>query len=401
MKRYLNKEYLGYSSIGIFFLLVSPILTFPVILFGLIKRYKLALILLGLSFALISYQIIPRSTSDLAQHYKLFEAFTKMSFDEFLIYLQKRPDFLFYYSLFFFSKTGLSPQWFTAAITYITVNNILRVYHFQFKKSSTSVYIFGIIILLLSIQWSLLFSGLRNYLAFSFVVLAIYNGIILKKRFSFWWIILGCMIHYSSIVFIPIYWLLVKNRNKKNTCKAFFLLSIPFVFLSKDMLLQFIQLFPLPESLVFKMNWYLGKDDIIQEAIKASFAARISFFLQFLWVYFAYVYLLLTIRRTSYLRNIIYTIFFLLNIFFAAPDPFNRFCYVARIFFLLLLLFELKYYRDKIPLYMFSMLMLIYGFVDFYITKDVYFWSLFNTDALTTIGILSKDYFIQPVDPVR
>lgn len=379
-------------------LLVSPLLTIPGIVAGLFVRNKVAIIFLSIVFGLIGFQIIPSETSDLARHSMLYEDMKTMDYQGFLEVLEIKPDFLFYLFMYIMAKMSLSPQWLTAVTVFVIVYNYLKVYHNAFKNKPVQTYLLGIFVLLLSFKWSLLFLGLRNYLAFSFVLVAIYQGIIENKKGRYWLLLLASVIHFSSIVFIPVYFLLTLSKWNGVKFRNLFFISFIFLFFTKSTLLYFLDLIPTTELINKKIVGYLSKEDIIERAISVNIAAQISFFIQFLWFYYGSIFLILTSNYKSKYRDVTYVLFVILNLFFISPDTFNRLGFVARPFLLFLMLHEIKILNRKLWFIGYILLLVLYALVDIYSIKDVYSWSLFNLNALTTLGILLKDYFINPIN---
>lgn len=381
----------NYNVVSLLTLLVSPWLSAPFIFFGVFKKSRGALTLLAIFYALLSYHIIPLETNDLASHYRFFEQIDKMNFDQLGVLLESRADSLFYILMFVFSKLGLSAQFLFGLITFLTLENFFRVYYSMFKDSDKKTYCIGVVFLLLSFLWSFIFLGVRNYFAFSFVLIAFNQGVFKKKHLQgYLWLLLSSTIHFSSIVFFPIYMVLLYSDNNRNYARNLFLVSFLFVFLTKQRLLEIALLLPLPIQIQEKVLWYFTGKDIVEIGIENSISGRILYIILGLWMYLAYLYLFVTIRRKSVLRNLTYFLFFLLNVLSVAPDPQKRYAYLARPILLFLVVYEYSIYKNKSFIYLFMFAMLLFSLVDMYVTKNIYLESFFNFGSLTTIGILGK-----------
>ncbi|RDY59827.1 EpsG family protein [Flagellimonas nanhaiensis] len=380
-----------YNVVSLLTLLVSPWLSAPFIFFGVFKKSRGALTLLAIFYALLSYHIIPLETNDLASHYRFFEQIEQMNLDQLGVLLESRADSMFYILMFVFSKLGLSAQVLFAFITFLTLENFFRVYYSMFKYSDKKTYGIGIVFLLLSFLWSFIFLGVRNYFAFSFVLVAFNQGVFKKKHLQgYLWLLLSSTIHFSSIVFFPIYMALLYGNNNRNYARNMFLISLLFVFLTKKTLLGIALLLPFPEQIQEKLLWYLTGKDIVEIGIENSISGRILYIILGLWMYLGYIYLFVTIRRKSILRNLTYFLFFLLNVLSVAPDPQKRYAYMARPILLFLVVYEYGIYKNKLFIYLFMVAMLLFSLVDIYVTKNIYMESFLNFGSLTTIGILSK-----------
>jgi hypothetical protein len=388
----------NYNVISLFALVVSPFIAIPSILFGLTKKNGFSLGLLLVTYTLLSYQITPYTDNDLAKHYRYFDLIENMNWNQLLELIKNRADSFFYLLMFIFSKVNLNAQSLFAFITFVILGNFLYVFHKLFREIKIKTYLVGLILLLLSFQWSHLLLGVRNYFAFSFVVVSFYRGIITDKKYGFLWIIFASTIHFSSLLFIPIYFLLTCFRNKKNLPKSLFLYTLILVFLSKEFLLDLALLIPLPEKIEEKVIWYLTGQDLVERDESKTFSGKILFTVLGLWTYLGYGYLLLTLKRKSVIRNIVYLLFFILNLFTVAPDPYRRYAYVVRPFFLFLLLYEFVIYKKPLPIYLFLILILMFAFVDFYVTKNVYISSFLNWESLTTICIITKEPIINELN---
>ncbi len=372
--------------------LLSPFLALPGIVFGIIKKQRTALILFTIFVALIEYQLIPKTIDDLARHYALFEEMGDMSIKSFLNYLKTRPDFLFYWIMYMFAKMGLSARLFASFVVFLTLNNFFLVFYRFFKQSSVNLFSVGLLMLIFSFQWKLLLMGLRNYMAFSFVFLAFFNAFFEKGRKGYPYLIIACFIHFSSILFVPVY--LVFNRIKKQdaVCLILFICSLGFVFIPKEFLLTAIAILPLKGNIQEKAIGYLTGLDIIEEAMLESKSAVVLYYIKILWTYFAYVYLLITYKRKSILRNLVYVLLFIMNVFSAAPDIFTRIGYVARPVLIFLIIYEcFRRHKNKLFLQLFFLVFLLYNFTIIYILKDVLFNSLFDMNTLFTYSIFTED----------
>lgn len=146
--------------------LLSPFVSIPMILIQLRNnRDKYIPLLISVLLGLLSYLYIPLITNDKAEYFKNYFYYSDISFQALnahLVYL-KRPDFIFYYIIYLFSKFKIDFNLFFFSITTITVYSFLffakKVVAASAKNFTYSIPTISILMLGFSLQG--LFSGIR------------------------------------------------------------------------------------------------------------------------------------------------------------------------------------------------------------------------------------------------
>jgi len=379
-----------------FLFVLSPFLAVPIVLHDIYKRKDDNYVLISLLFGLLSYAYIPLYTNDKAYYYELYEYFSLINFDQFVYFLTDKPDFIFYLLVFLFAKLAVSVQFLFLAITTFTVwvwfktfNEIQRLFKFNSKE-----YLIFFLLVLFSFSIDHLLSGTRNYFAFSFVALGFLNGLIRKSKLKgLLFLILGVCIHFSSLIFLPFYFLLVSSPNKHNAYRTIFLFSFAFILVPREFIFQLTENIGLPAALKFKLESYLGDSDFIENSIKTG---NINNYIQIvfngLWSYFAYAYLIFTIKRKSILRNLTLVVFAVANIFYSAPDTYFRYLLIAQLIFIVLLVYE--YGTEKKSLSFHKVLLAVFiinFFGNIYAVRDQILKSYINLYSSTSVTYFMKE----------
>jgi hypothetical protein len=124
-------------------------------------------------------------------------------------------------------------------------------------------------------------------------------------------------------------------------------------------------------------------------------------FFNIAWIYFAYIYLIITIKRKSSIRTLLYCSFFFINIFFKDYMFFFRYSLFIQIIFSLCLIHESIIYRKYNTMYRFILLFLIGFLIQMYQIKDMLIASYFNIDIFLFFTALSKTInpndFLDPI----
>lgn len=376
-----------------FLFFISPLLALPSLFYGVYKKNNFSLILLILFAALITYQLVPSDTKDLYQFYRFYKDSLNMSFSGFLDELSLKPDFIVYFLIYFFSKTGLSAQILFATLTFITLYNIYMVYNKVTQKIQlpNSYYFLGVIIIFFSLELLGLYSGIRNLLAASILLVAFYKGYFEQKRkIGIALLILAFFTHFSMALFFPVYVFGVLFPLKRKLGLSIYLLSFLFLFISKQNLYDFLMVFPLSEALIIKVEFYLLGLDSLEKGFLESNAAYISHLIRISWIYFAHIYILITYNRVSSFRFIVILLLCVLNFFSMTTDIQLRATYFIQPMFIFLLFYEFNYKYNKLLIKLFFVLILPSFIVNLMVYRDYFIESLFNTNFLTLIGILLK-----------
>ena len=99
------------------FFILSPFLSLPIILWDTLNKSKGSLVLLTITYALISYLYIPMDGDDKFYYINLFEDFKTLDFNGFIFFLILEATDFFYYLIFYiYSQVGFTSGFFFFSI---------------------------------------------------------------------------------------------------------------------------------------------------------------------------------------------------------------------------------------------------------------------------------------------
>lgn len=326
----------------------------PVVLLGIYKKNTFNIGILVFFIGILSFLYVPTFSNDRVRYYELYEIIQRYSFKEFIIYLGiiRMPDFIFHTLIFITSKMGINIQFLFLGITTFTFGSFFFLFNKLFDKNSLSnkIYFLGFLLFLFSFSYYHSISGMRQYFGISFFLLAAYNLLIENKTTkSITLLLLAIFTHFSLLLFIPALFILKIYPNKHKIYRTIFVFSFLFLFIPKSLILDIFNYTNfLSEAYNTKADAYLNGDDFIERGIKGGSS---NYYLMHLfsisWVYYAYIYLLLTIKRNSIIRNWLYLFFGLTNMFYVISTVYWRYLFLLSILFAFLILTELNNKRIK------------------------------------------------------
>lgn len=371
--------------------LLSPFVSIPMILIQLRNnRDKYIPLLISVLLGLLSYLYIPLITNDKAEYFKNYFYYSDISFQALnahLVYL-KRPDFIFYYIIYLFSKFKIDFNLFFFSITTITVYSFLffakKVVAASAKNFTYSIPTISILMLGFSLQG--LFSGIRFIFAGCIFIWGLYYLYWDKKLIrAFICLLLAIFTHFSFSFFIPTL-IFISFFSKRINMKITLLISMIFLFLPRESLTSLLDLFILPENYNFKKEGYLSLE------MEATSNAIILSHLRKLWIYFGYIFLFFTDRGSKkkiYLVMMSFLIF--LNLTFSAPLIFNRFSSFIGLIFVTYLIFLFQSGKIKsIYFRIFFLLFFLSTFIDIYIMRPSFIESFRIENVITFVNIFSR-----------
>lgn len=341
------------NIINILLFLISPFLALPTIIFGIVKRSKLSLILLIVFIGILSYLYIPNYSDDKSRYIEIYENFKNWEYIPFILYnLSRSQDFILQLMFKFGADIGIKVQIVFFIVTTISVGIILKIWYqvvflLNFNKRDS---LLSLLLFVTSISFLDLFSGTRFFLAASMALYAYFQGFFLNKNIkAILLLLISVNIHFGLLVFAFAYFFLKFTLHKDYVIKAAFLLSFIFLVLPKDFLMNVISSTSLDGALASKSEAYLKSDkDFVTEEIKqGGFGGMMIYFIQNIWIYGMYIYLFLKIKSKEYYHLICFFLITILNIFYASPTVYFRYSLFIKMFFVLVLLFDLKKYNTK------------------------------------------------------
>ncbi|RDI11225.1 EpsG-like putative glucosyltransferase [Flavobacterium sp. AG291] len=333
----------------------SPFLYLPILLSGIRQRKSESVLYLAFLFGFISYLYIPGITNDKAKYQLMYETFLNYDFDGFVNYLRRtfRPDFILHLFLFTFAKMGINSNTFFLGITTYTVFSWLWLFTHK-AKTIPENYSLYLLFAILSLSLPDLFSGIKFYFGSATLMWAyLYLD---KKKYTIGalLVIVSVCTHFSLMVFGLI---LVVNSifPNKNSYKWIFYCSLSFLLISKTSLISIIAYLNPIEVYNNKTQIYLaGEDTVLKRFNQGSENSLYSVVFSSLWIYFAYIYLIITYRKSSKFRNLVLLMISYVNLMFCVPTVFIRYIIIIKFLFALLYVREqhvyLKSYATRILL---------------------------------------------------
>lgn len=339
------------------FFIASPFLTLPAILYGIYKKSQFSIFLMVLVFGFSSYLYIPHISNDRATYFEMFNRFQGFDFKRFLSYLLEtgRPDFILHFFVFLTAKLGASVQLLFFGVTSFTVGVCFYLFNKvteNFNLTNRSFFLCFLIVLF-SFSLDHLLSGIRFYFGAAWVLLALYNGLFKGNNFqAILLLIVALFTHFSTALFIPIYFILYYFPGNYNFYKFFFLASFIAFLLPKDIVLSIFRVFDFSGVYATKAELYLEGQDFVQRGIKEGSSNYILvYFFSIVWSIFAYLYLIFTIKRKSLFRNLLFLSFGAVNLFYPFTNIYSRYLIIVKIIFVLLLIYEYRERKSLRPIF--------------------------------------------------
>lgn len=376
--------------------LLSPLLSIPFLLIQLRRGDRYVKIILSLLIGLLSFVYIPHFTNDKTRYFERYEHFKFIDFDGFLLHLvyTQRPDFIFEFFIFCFSKIGFNIQYLILLVSSFTFYSIYSFFEnvFSYYKIERRWYKFIAPIVLVTLSVAALFSGIRFYLGTAFLLWAI-DFMLLRKntKIGILFLALSVSTHFSFSMFVPILLLYRFFPNNALLLKALLSVCLVLWFIPKDFLERFIDVLKLSES-------YKGKSEAyITDEVKRSENMLILMYIQNLWSYFAVIFLLLIKKNkiTNYVKFIILS-FVVIGITHPLIVVYARYMLVVKIlFFSYLLVLKINKKIGKLPFYT-LIVVAILGFLVDIITQRNNITASFQFENLATMyNILSTKLEIE------
>ncbi|WP_282018056.1 EpsG family protein [Salegentibacter mishustinae] len=339
------------------FFIASPFLTLPTILCGIYKKSQFSILLMVFIFGFLSYLYIPTVSNDRARYFEMFVEFQRFDFKDFITYLgaHNRPDFILHFLVYLTASLGLPLQLLLFGVTSFTVGTCFYLFNKVTENLNLTNKSFFLCFLIVLFSFSLdhLLSGTRFYFGAAWVLLAFYNGLFKGNHLrAILLLIVALFTHFSSALFIPLYFILYYFPRNYNFYKFFFLTSFIAFLLPKDIIVSVLSLLDFSGGYAAKAELYLEKQDFVQRGIaEGSSNYILVYFFSIAWSIFAYLYLIYTIRRKSLFRNLLLLSFAAVNLFYPVTNVYSRYLIVVKIIFVLLLIYEYREKRSLKPIF--------------------------------------------------
>lgn len=382
--------------LNIMLFVASPFLAIPSILYGVTQKSKFSLWLLIFTLGLVSYYYIPNFSDDKARYFEIYADFSNVSFIEMLtFFFISSQDFILQSLFYIASQLEIPAQLVFGVVTVITLSLIFKIYYDILDKSkivSNKDSLLSLFLLILSISYLDLFSGIRFVFATAFIGYAYYQGLILQnQRKAYLYLGLACFTHFSTLTFIIGYFILRLSANKDYFFRIAFVLSLTFLLLPKGFLVDAFSSVGFSGALEEKGKAYIVEEDFIQSGINnGTFGSMVVHYVSILWLFSAYLYLLVTLKRLGPWRNIALFTATLINIFYSVPTIFFRYALIFKLVFTFLLIWELFKYKKTKYVYLFIGIFIMVNITQIIVTRNNLEKSFINSDNLFLLNIFTK-----------
>ena len=329
----ISKKYHVSDIVTAALFIILPFWTVPLAIFQFIKTRRVFYAsLISFFFGLTASLLAP--TGDLYRLYIVYFDFQDSNFQDFLNYIEIKPDFLFYLLLYTFAKLGLSIRLIIFAI-------VFSYFQLSFKlllKQVTAVSA-GVIILFV-MQFDFLLQGL--FLRFPMAMLIVIYAFLRNlegRKYVLIWLIIASMVHFAALITIP---LLFLSRMRLKKLNILFLISLflrPFgsyivIFLTTHLLDYFPEI-----PLKLKIESYFLGYWALEYFDDRTWKALLQFYTERLLYVFVLLYFLLTKNSNKYRLQVI-PFLILINILFSFPNLFSRYSTLAIFFGLYTMIIE-------------------------------------------------------------
>jgi hypothetical protein len=390
----MDKSVKNISRVIVF--LLSPFLSIPFIIKGIMEKNKSSVYLLIGVVGFISLMYIPEPSNDRKHYYWLYEYYQNITLGDFIFDLQSKTDFLFYTLIYLAVKINLPLNILCFIVLFLTLNNYYSSFFLLSKKyNAGKLFALFIFLILFSFQIKGLFSGVRFYMAASFIVRA-FAECLNSKNFlkGLPYLILGVFTHFSCAIFVPFYLLYNFFYNKDKLVLYIFLFSFSFMLIPKEFLAdKLVSGLGLSGIYEKKVSGYLGEEDYLEESKQiGNFNNYLRLIFNSLWLYVAYYYFILYRKRQSELKNMLFLILSSTNIFFTSSGTYYRLMFVPIVFFIFLLLRDYSQgVNNKKIIYIVFILVSLNFFGNLYAWRNILSKSLVMLESLTGPTMLLKE----------
>ena len=378
-----------------FLFLTAPFLAIPTIFIGIINKSKFSLQLLVLIFGIVGYMYIPNLSDDRASYFELYDTFKSSSYIELFAYLMLQgQDFILQSMFYIASQFNISAQFVFAIVTLISMSLIFSIYYRITKKevyTNLAHRFYALILICIAIPYLDLLSGTRYMFAISFVLMAFYSGLIERKKIAFLLVLIAPFIHFSSLIFIPIFFILYFFPNNDRKYLLLFLVSIIFLVIPATFIGSLFHLFGLSGGLAVKHEAYLEGEDFVKKGLEESYIIRIIFMLEMIWIYLMYTFLIFSSKSKGVFKNMVLFSASIINIFYSVPTIFFRYAIFLKLLFVFFLIREIYLYKQKVWLFLFMSSLFMLFFFQIISGLPNIIKTFFDKDSILLLQIFLKD----------
>ena len=379
-----------------FVFILSPFFSIPFLVKGIVNKSKVHVYLLMGVIAFVSLMYLPEPSNDRSHYYSLYNLYKIISFKEFLIFLKTKTDFIFYSLIFIAAQLKIPLNFLFAIILFLTLNNYYKSFFTLSKKYDPGkLFALFIFFILFSFQIKGLLSGVRFYLAASFMVRAlILSSKSTKLYVGLPYLLIAVFTHFSTAIFAPVYLLYFYFKRNDKLILYSFLVSFAFIFVPRDLLAdKLMSIFDFSGIYEQKITGYLGEEDYLEDSKQVgNFNNYLRLIFNSLWLYIAYYYFIFYRKKKSLLKNLLLSILAITNVFFSSPGTYYRLMFVPIIFFIFLLLRDYSQgVSNKKIIYLVFLLVSLNFWGNFYAIRSTLGSSLIKLEALTGPTMIMKE----------
>jgi hypothetical protein len=384
-------------SVSRFVFILAPLLSIPFILKDIYDKKKIGLVMLSIFFGVCAYLYLPDVMQDGGRRYKLYEFFQNKSFNIFLNeYLAFRSDYIFYLLIYGFAVLNIKFQILLFLFACFNVSVPLYIFNKVIDKFKLSKkdYFITVLLIICSLGLPYIFSGVRQLVAFNFILLSSYHYFFNKKiMISLLFSLLGMLTHFSVFIFLPLIYIASRFNVKILTSIIiiFFILGL----IIPDTLIQGLFLSIDTDSSIYndKIEAY-SSTTILQETttLETAFAKL----LKQLWFYIAVLYALTSPRKHTVLFKIFLLVLLPISLLITFPGIAGRYIDLLKMVFALVVIDD---YLDKRSNWL-MIFLLLFSFAPLYDVFRLLISSLkwiYTLDHFSLVQIILEKYTYQDV----
>jgi hypothetical protein len=320
----------------------NPLLTLPLVFFGIYNKRNYAFLLLIIFLGLLGFLWPP--SGDLYRIQNDFEVLKTYRISEVFSF---NIDFLYTYLMFFLGKTSLDfayLRFLISIISYSLFFYVARDIITQNQNLSSNRYLSfaAFLIIFLSLGFGGIITGVRFTFAFSIFIYGYYRLFYQGKKNGIAFLILSVTTHFSFLLLFVV--LIINKIVKKYLNFSFFMFcAVLALIFSTNLVENIVDLLPVDESTKIYLKNYTTGHFALEEFQQKSMKFRISRLLGYIIIYPALVYIIFS-RKRIYQYSVFIILFIFLLLQWNMNSSFSRYSYIAVSIFIIGFLssFELR-----------------------------------------------------------
>lgn len=236
------------SILALVVFLISPLLSLPLIFYGIYYRERLGLFVLSLFGGILSFYLLPSWDLDLSRYYMIYDEISNGGWSGLMEVLNNHNDYVFFFIYYLFSLIGFKFQFVLFVLATLCYYSLLFIFDSIVKKFNYSkdVYFIWMLCFVLSLPILSLLSVTRFSLALTFFIIYIYHKLEGRNRKALLFLFISCITHFAFLVYVPFLLLfsVFKSKFKINTLLILLIIAVVFVSVFGG-LLQYVSYIPI------------------------------------------------------------------------------------------------------------------------------------------------------------